>query len=72
MNIHNDRTSHRAGEEIYDGTQSDRFHLIKGQWFFQTREHVMKGPYGTLECSERALKSYIDMRSLESEVDFRH
>lgn len=56
---------HRHDEHTYSGVQSDRFQLLHDQWFFTTREHVLKGPYLTMESSEKALDAYILLKECE-------
>ncbi|QSP95904.1 hypothetical protein LPB19_05730 [Marinobacter salinisoli] len=49
----------RKGESEKHWFRSDRFSLVNGKWFFQTREGSVEGPYDTHQEAETVLLLYL-------------
>ena len=46
--------------------RSDRFFCEEGNWYFTTRENVIRGPYESREDAERELMLYLrDLQTRE-------
>ncbi|MBD3656559.1 MULTISPECIES: DUF6316 family protein [Marinobacter] len=49
----------RKGEQGKHWFRSDRFTMINGQWFFQTREGSFEGPFDTLDEARMELLLFL-------------
>ncbi|KEF30264.1 hypothetical protein D777_03440 [Marinobacter nitratireducens] len=49
----------RKGEADQSWFRSDRFSVVNGQWFFQTREGSMEGPFDSIHEAEMELLLYL-------------
>lgn len=39
--------------------RSDRFFVSQGEWYFNTREKTVEGPYPTREAAQAGLRDYL-------------
>lgn len=49
----------RKGEADRHWFRSDRFFIVNGEWFFQTREGLMEGPFSSIREAEMELMLYL-------------
>ncbi|GAA0848196.1 DUF6316 family protein [Marinobacter sp.] len=49
----------RKGEQERNWFRSKRFEMINGQWYFQTREGTMEGPFDSMREAEMELLLYL-------------
>ncbi|PAV25442.1 hypothetical protein C8D92_104189 [Tamilnaduibacter salinus] len=49
----------RQGESEKNWFRSDRFSCVNGEWFFETREGAIEGPFGSQREAENALLLYL-------------
>ncbi|MGB1952056.1 MAG: DUF6316 family protein [Marinobacter sp.] len=56
----------RKGEQERNWFRSDRFTVINGQWFFQTREGAFEGPFDSV--SEAQMELLLYLRHSEDEL----
>ncbi len=49
----------RKGEAERHWFRSDRFELVNGQWYFQTREGSLVGPFDSVREAELELLLYL-------------
>jgi len=49
----------RQGEAERNWFRSERFELINGAWYFQTREGALKGPFDSGQEAEMELLLYL-------------
>ena len=54
----------RAGEYGPIPTRSDRFYLLKNEWFFATREGAPMGPFETRERAVAGIADFLDFLEL--------
>lgn len=45
--------------EKLEFNRSNRFQLIDGQWYYQTREKIQLGPYDSINHAQAGLQSYL-------------
>ena len=49
----------RKGEELRNWFRSDRYTCVNGQWYYQTREGSIEGPFGSMDEAGRDLLVYL-------------
>src|SRR5690554_7953747 len=49
----------RSGEQERHWFRSERFSLVNGQWYFQTREGTVEGPFDDVREAEMELLLYL-------------
>jgi len=49
----------RKGEQERNWFRSKRFEVINGQWYFQTREGTMEGPFDSMQEAQMELLLYL-------------
>ncbi|MFO7529115.1 MAG: DUF6316 family protein [Marinobacter sp.] len=49
----------RKGEQERHWFRSKRFEVINGQWYFQTREGTMEGPFDSMKEAQMELLLYL-------------
>ncbi|WP_375171731.1 DUF6316 family protein [Marinobacter sp.] len=49
----------RKGEAERHWFRGDRFELVNGQWYFQTREGSLEGPFDSVREAELELLLYL-------------
>ncbi|MDO3721739.1 DUF6316 family protein [Marinobacter sp. chi1] len=49
----------RKGEGERHWFRSDRYALVNGKWFFQTREGTVEGPYDSHQEAQQVLLLYL-------------